>query len=130
MLIALLGCSQYIFVLWIITHVLPLEEHVDLPEGRSTHFLSVPAFNHQVKDLPWTVQRSSQVSLLTSALAVMNTVFNDLVIAKVRERLLCCQGQNLPQSHCEGPDVTFRCKFSLQNMDKSRKVISGELITT
>ena len=47
----------------VVAHVLPLQKHVDLPEGGARSLVSVPAFPHQVEDLPWAGSRLWQARL-------------------------------------------------------------------
>ena len=89
------------FVVWTISHILTLKEHVDLTERRPTRHLTVPAFPHQIKDLFRAVCRPGQPLLLTVAVVTVTAVLDHLLVAQLVKWLLPRQRQDLPQCHGE-----------------------------
>ncbi len=97
----------------VVSHVLPLQEHVYLPEGGPDGLLSVPALAHEVVDLLGAVPRHGQHRLEPVVPVAMAGVLNHLLVTQAHERLLTGQGQDLPQGHRERPNVTLTSELAL-----------------
>ena len=98
-----------------VSHVLALQEHVNLAERRPVDLDTVPALDHKVVDLTRTVGRLTEhhVQLMTSAAA--GTVVDDLVVGESFERTLTSERQDLPQSDGKRPHVTLTRELVLQH---------------
>ena len=44
----------------VIAQIFPLQEEVDLSEGRPLLVIPLPALCHQVQDFPWTLERCGE----------------------------------------------------------------------
>ena len=64
----------------IIPHILPLQEHMNLSEGGPGRLVPVPAFSHQVKDLPGAGVGLRQAHLSSVTTVEMTTVLYHLKV--------------------------------------------------
>lgn len=97
-----------------VTEVFTLQEKVNLSKPRSIIFLPLPTLPHEIIDLSRTRLRPRHHSLLTIPLVPVTTVLHYLLVGQFRERSLPTHHQNLPQRHCEGPNVALRCVLALK----------------
>ena len=81
-------CGRRSLVVRTISHVLSLQEHVNLPECRSTRHVPIPTLPHQIKDLFRTVRKATQAHLAPVAVIVVGAVLDHLLVAELVEWLL------------------------------------------
>ena len=107
----------------VVAQVLPLQEHVNLPEGGPLLLLPLPTLAHEIAHLPRTPERVRQAGagaaaaagrLATPLLVEEREARNDFVVRQRLERLRPGVGQYLPERHAEGPDVALRGELSLE----------------
>ena len=110
------------FILWVVAHVLPLQEHVDFPERGPLALLPVPALPHQVVDLLGAVGGLRQVHLQVVVAVVVSGILNDLLVGQHVIRLVLVEGQHLPQGDGKWPHVALCCKLALLKTKLSVKV--------
>ena len=101
------------FILWVVAHVLPLQEHVDFPERGPLALLPVPALPHQVVDLLGAVRGLRQVHLQVVVAVVVSGILDDLLVGQHVVWLVLVEGQHLPQGDGKWPHVALCCKLAL-----------------
>ena len=111
-------CWRRSLVVRTISHVLSLQEHVNLPECRSTRNVSIPTLPHQIKDLLGTVRKSTQAHLAPIAVVIVSAVLDHLLVAELVEWLLPRHRQDLPQRDGERPHVTLRRELALEKQTR------------
>ena len=108
----------------VVAQVLPLQEHVDLPERRPLLLLALPALAHEVPHLPGAAARARQQArgdgrLAAAAVLVEEgDVGDDLLVRQRLEGLRARERQHLPQRHAERPDVALRREFALESLQQ------------
>lgn len=95
-----------------VTHVLPLQEHVNFAEARPLRRITVPAFDHQIVNFARTVGRLVQMNdgggespRRVVLLVATAAVFDDLRVGQSRKRPIDGECQNFPQGDGKRPDI-------------------------
>ena len=101
-----------------ISHVLSLQEHVNLSERRPFRRLPIPTLPHEVVNLSGAVARLRQAAFATVVPVVMAAVVDDLFVGEALERLLPSDGQDLPERDAKRPDVALGREFALQHRNE------------
>ena len=116
--------NSAVVVVRVVTQVLPLQEHVNLPEGGPLLLLPPPTLAHEIAHLPRARVRGRQAGggcggcggcrLAASLLVEEGQIRDDFIVRQRLERLRPGVSQYLPERHSKRPDVALRREFSLE----------------
>lgn len=137
---------------WGKSAALSFEKHMHLAETRPPFLVPLPALAHQVIEFAGAQGRSFEALSFTaddggggvrrratadsersgsssgvvvgSTSVELFTVVDDLFVGEIGERSVTGEGQDFPQRHAEGPDITLRRKTTLDTQEKNKTMVT------
>ena len=93
--------TRFLVTFWVITHILPLQEHVDFFKGGPIILLSIPAFSHKIIYFLGSYLWLRQVQLSRVIVKEVSTIFYHLFVREFLEWLLSAECKYFPQGNTE-----------------------------